>query len=294
MKRISILFTGIFIFFALANCSLNPADQGSDQESKKEIKVEDSKIFAKQGDYLVAGGDMLFDPNDESHKAIIDACLNEESGIKASNKSRSAFKNIHLQWKDGKVPFYFDPKANFSDSEKIAIRRAMDVIESHCGVKFTQWPFFDHGWLSSYQLKMLGIVRLSDPNAGGAATVGQIDRPRFYFGQSIQYIIVHELMHVLGYGHEQGRRDRDDYVNIIWANIMPDYHHNFEKFPVSFFEVPIPLTQYDYNSIMHYDSYSFNIFSTIPTITKKDGSTIGDNKYLSENDIKGLQYIYGY
>lgn len=40
-------------------------------------------------------------------------------------------------------------------------------------------------------------------------------------------IIEHELLHALGFYHEQSRSDRDDYVKIWWDQIIPGYLHKF-------------------------------------------------------------------
>lgn len=43
-------------------------------------------------------------------------------------------------------------------------------------------------------------------------------------------VIIHELMHALGFWHEQSRADRDSYVYVLWNNIIPGMEYNFKKY----------------------------------------------------------------
>ena len=79
--------------------------------------------------------------------------------------------------------------------------------------------------------------------------------------------IQHEMMHALGFGHEQARPDRNQYVKIIWSNVEEDMKEQFKLVE----EVDSLGTAYDYDSIMHYpvDAWSKNDEPTMEALNNK-------------------------
>ncbi|XP_076613053.1 meprin A subunit alpha [Chaetodon auriga] len=112
-------------------------------------------------------------------------------------------------------------------------------------------------------------------------------------GCDTKAVVQHELLHALGFYHEQSRSDRDDYVNIWWDQIEEGHAHNFEKYDDDF--ITDLNTAYDYESIMHYRPLSFNKNETIPTITTTIpyfNDVIGQRLDFSEVDITRLNRMY--
>ncbi|KAM9339530.1 meprin A subunit alpha [Symphorus nematophorus] len=106
-------------------------------------------------------------------------------------------------------------------------------------------------------------------------------------------IVQHELLHALGFYHEQSRSDRDDYVKIWWDQIEEGKEHNFNKYEDDF--VTDMNTPYDYESIMHYRPKSFNKNASIPTITTTIpyfNEVIGQRLDFSAVDITRLNRMY--
>ncbi|XP_074653359.1 uncharacterized protein LOC141907576 [Tubulanus polymorphus] len=100
---------------------------------------------------------------------------------------------------------------------------------------------------------------------------------------------MHEVLHALGYWHEQSRPDRDRYVEIFWEHITSGNQHNFNKQRSSNTQ---NLT-YDYDSIMHYGNHAFskNGKPTIQAIGDPN-KQLGQRTKLSPLDIAGLNKLY--
>ncbi|XP_051579560.1 hatching enzyme 1.2-like isoform X2 [Myxocyprinus asiaticus] len=101
-------------------------------------------------------------------------------------------------------------------------------------------------------------------------------------------IVQHELIHALGFHHEQNRSDRDGHVKIIYENIIHGKEHNFEKRKTNNLGTP-----YDYNSVMHYSRYAFTKNNKPTIIPIPDQNVvIGEARRMSPNDITRINKLY--
>lgn len=104
-------------------------------------------------------------------------------------------------------------------------------------------------------------------------------------------IIMHELIHALGYTHMHNHIDRDQYVTIHWSNIDPEHVHNFKQ--VNLQKYGNFDTLYDYFSVMHYGTKAFatSNLTVVPVLSKFTG-TIGQRVKLSKGDKKRINNMY--
>ncbi|XP_055349511.1 hatching enzyme 1.2-like [Paramacrobiotus metropolitanus] len=95
------------------------------------------------------------------------------------------------------------------------------------------------------------------------------------------------ILLAMGFPHEVSRNDRDQYIIINWYNVVPERTWELEKYDRGVFD-SLP---YDYDSILH-PGYVFLAQNTkMPTIMAKNKARVGQNKQLSETDIKKIQNL---
>jgi hypothetical protein len=107
-------------------------------------------------------------------------------------------------------------------------------------------------------------------------------------------LIMHEIMHALGYGHEHQRPDRASYVTYAPENLLsPEYAHNF-----TLNTYLVPNTEYDYFSLMHYPLTLFAKPNTatlrvVGNLSAPDIARIGSASGFSPHDIASVYAHYG-
>jgi hypothetical protein len=100
--------------------------------------------------------------------------------------------------------------------------------------------------------------------------------------------VLHEVLHAAGFLHEQSRGDRDQFVTIMWDDIIDSQRSNFEVRGQSAEDIG----PYDYASIMHYSRDAFSKTGR-PTILPRQNVEIGQRNGLSQGDRAAIAQLYG-
>lgn len=278
MTRVFRFSIGIFavciaVLLAFQNCS--PRDfEAAHNPSVYDPATNPDKIES---------GDMLLDRSAITSKG-------DPSSTGGFDQAASGLPVYYAKtWPNGKVPVQFDPTISLTNRQSwlSACATWAPYTSIKCVTRTTEADYVyvtDDDTTRCY----------TDVGAYSGATPSYYQKRVFNFGQSWCWdsvSVLHELGHVLGLMHEHQRPDRDSYIQIVTANILPGYSFAFTKF-----SSVGTRSAYDYLSIMHYHPWSYSIASdrSKPTIIGANGYTgqIGQATTLSLRDKSVIRQMY--
>ncbi|WP_247666535.1 M12 family metallopeptidase [Aquimarina sp. MMG015] len=103
---------------------------------------------------------------------------------------------------------------------------------------------------------------------------------------------IHEIGHAIGLWHEQSRKDRDQYIRVVFENIQSGREFNFKTYIEQGQDGNEYTSNLDLGSIMMYGSYAFSKNGQ-PTITRINGDTYNAQRNgLSDSDVIGINKMY--
>ncbi|XP_040210053.1 meprin A subunit beta-like isoform X3 [Rana temporaria] len=212
--------------------------------------------------------------------------INEASGLDLfegdivhDTKSRNTIIGSKYRW-PLTVPYYLEDSLDIN--AKGVILKAFERFRLKTCIDFKPWSG-EKNYISVF--KGLGCYSLVGNQQAGKQLLS------IGAGCDTVESVQHELLHALGFFHEQSRSDRDDYITVVWANIQSGKSSNFKLYDSSkatFLEVP-----YDYTSVMHYGKKAFSTgnVTMIPKNAKFD-NIIGQQTDFSASDVLKLNRLY--
>ncbi|XP_062380293.1 hatching enzyme 1.2-like [Sardina pilchardus] len=239
--------------------------------------VDEDEMFIEESDNVDLTTQILT-INNASSELLIEGDL-----VLPKTRNALACWNNNCLWRksaNGKVEVPYTVSRDFSYNDVTKMEKAMATFSSETCVQFV--PRSTQGDYISIENKNGCYSYLG--RTGGGQVVSLYRYGCIYHG-----IIQHELLHALGFYHEQTRSDRDQYVRINWENISSGMGHNFHKQNTNNLDSP-----YDYYSVMHYGSKTFSINGrdTISTIPNPNVS-IGQRHRMTKSDILRVNKLYG-
>lgn len=191
-----------------------------------------------------------------------------------------------MLWPGGEIPYSINPGM----VNPTRVEWAIDKLEAATSIRFRPKQQNDSYYIAFDNSSIPGVSHspLGRQYLGNLVTIWE---------EHGVNTIVHEILHSLGFNHEQTRGDRDEIIDINYQCIDNDYEGNFEADdPV------VDLEPYDMGSIMHYNAWAFCLGwedgacdnLQCPPITWAGTSVAIPNQSgeLTTNDINSIYRVY--
>jgi len=201
---------------------------------------------------------------------------------KAGLKNRVSIGDLSQRWAGGVIPYVIE---DLNQDVTQIVEEAMYHIEQKTGgcIRFVKQ---EEANAQDYLRIHLGSGCWSYMgNINNGAQDVSLGEGCHYFGTA-----VHELMHAIGFDHEQCRPDRDNFLDIHTENIIQGQEDQFSLTPGG----RIYHKNFDYDSIMLYGNTAFTANGQ-DTMTAKNGKRLSepyDKSEMSPVDAFQIKQFY--
>ncbi len=182
-----------------------------------------------------------------------------------------------LLWPKREIPIVIEEALSNQES----IQQAIEEVESLTSLRFPKrtnqpnYVKFKKGSRNCYS--QVGMV-------GGEQTISL--SPNCGKGE-----ILHEILHAIGFLHEQNRPDRDEHIQILWENISEENWPQFQKIQSNLWE-KFPIS-FSFDTIMLYPSSSFSQSLEDYSMVTREGDPFGKRPtHLTREDIRRIHLLY--
>lgn len=193
-------------------------------------------------------------------------------------KGRTGLIDVNTRWPDNTIPFTF---VGQTAAEQATVLAALRDFEAQTCIRFVE------------RTDQTDYVYITRSEAGCWSWVGRLGGaqqlnldPDCY----AEVVIQHEFIHALGFFHMQSAWNRDEYVRVMWENIIPGMEHNFDKVnpdtTSQFYEA------YDYYSIMHYPGWAFSSNGQDTLVAIQAGVELEYRWIMTPVDVRRIENMY--
>jgi hypothetical protein len=273
----------------LAECALataaTHATAGTESNVKEGFECETHRVIT----YRVHqgwgySGDIIIGREAELEAGCIRMPQGLSDSMAKENMSTSSL------WPGGVVPYFINPQITAATRSLIA--DAVQHFADYTPVRFV--PYTGQPDFVGFEDIQHAITPPDEVICGGVSVVGRKGGGQpIWLNQDPGCVdkgtVIHEMMHALGFQHEQQRPDRDGYVNVSSASNCraADYMQLSQ----------VPFGPYDYSSIMHYAANAClsqrQAFAIPLTLCRGTLITsIGQHCSLSDGDFFALWHFY--
>lgn len=242
-------------------------------KNKNPYKSQKTSVFFKvENGLALAGGDMILGQ------------LKEDQDVDYNNIFEKDVEKTKL-WPGPTIPFGITD--NVSKDMKAEILEAIKYMNEKTNLNFVPLE-------SSYDEDAIVFEKRSgSPCSSYIGRIGGYQPIYINESKCGKQEVMHELLHAIGFVHEQQRVSRDSKIEILWDNIQAGNEHNFSILPD---ELIHPYSgsvfDIDFKSVMIYPEEAF-AKSGLKSMKSKIDEPIKPTKSgLSDIDIERINYLY--